>query len=369
MSLIEIARLSEAQQAQLGVYGERWAAAARLHRCLRPQGGRSRRREGLRGGGPAPAARDRLGRRAGRDRQRLGARAQHGRRQRALPRRRPRLPQGRGRRRPRGGLGRARQSCERAAPGARAALLRQHRRGRAARLRARAARICAPGSPACSRPASGRRSASPRAASACIRPRRWVRSSTFTTSCGLQRQTEALRGLWQIAAQRVVDRPAPGRVLAGGAAPGRPPRRQGAAALRRRAGGQLPRRLVGLCLEGRAGAALDHRASRPRHRARHRLRPGPADPPLHDRRPHARALHRRRRRLSRRRRTRPACCGGSGGAGKRGRPWRSSTARRSRTAPASATSCRCPANMRSAREAVAWTYGLPEQRYQPSVRT
>ena len=28
-----------------------------------------------------------------------------------------------------------------------------------------------------------------------------------------------------------------------------------------------------------------------------------------------------------------------------------------------------PANMRSAREAVAWTYGLPEQRYKPSVRT
>ncbi len=28
-----------------------------------------------------------------------------------------------------------------------------------------------------------------------------------------------------------------------------------------------------------------------------------------------------------------------------------------------------PANMRSAREAVAWTYGLPEQRYRPSVRT
>jgi hypothetical protein len=28
-----------------------------------------------------------------------------------------------------------------------------------------------------------------------------------------------------------------------------------------------------------------------------------------------------------------------------------------------------PANMRSPREAVAWTYGLPEQRYRPSVRT
>ncbi len=28
-----------------------------------------------------------------------------------------------------------------------------------------------------------------------------------------------------------------------------------------------------------------------------------------------------------------------------------------------------PANMRSAREAVAWTYGLPEQRYRPTVRT
>ena len=28
-----------------------------------------------------------------------------------------------------------------------------------------------------------------------------------------------------------------------------------------------------------------------------------------------------------------------------------------------------PANMRSAREAVAWTYGLPEQRYRPAVRT
>jgi hypothetical protein len=28
-----------------------------------------------------------------------------------------------------------------------------------------------------------------------------------------------------------------------------------------------------------------------------------------------------------------------------------------------------PANMRSAREAVAWTYGLPEQRYKPGVRT
>jgi hypothetical protein len=28
-----------------------------------------------------------------------------------------------------------------------------------------------------------------------------------------------------------------------------------------------------------------------------------------------------------------------------------------------------PANMRSAREAVAWTYGLPEQRYRPIVRT
>jgi uncharacterized protein DUF6745 len=28
-----------------------------------------------------------------------------------------------------------------------------------------------------------------------------------------------------------------------------------------------------------------------------------------------------------------------------------------------------PANMRTAREAVAWTYGLPEQRYRPSVRT
>jgi hypothetical protein len=28
-----------------------------------------------------------------------------------------------------------------------------------------------------------------------------------------------------------------------------------------------------------------------------------------------------------------------------------------------------PANMRSAREAVAWTYGLPEQRYRPSLRT
>jgi hypothetical protein len=28
-----------------------------------------------------------------------------------------------------------------------------------------------------------------------------------------------------------------------------------------------------------------------------------------------------------------------------------------------------PANMRSAREAVAWTYGLPEQRYRPGVRT
>ena len=28
-----------------------------------------------------------------------------------------------------------------------------------------------------------------------------------------------------------------------------------------------------------------------------------------------------------------------------------------------------PANMRSPREAVAWTYGLPEQRYRPSLRT
>jgi hypothetical protein len=28
-----------------------------------------------------------------------------------------------------------------------------------------------------------------------------------------------------------------------------------------------------------------------------------------------------------------------------------------------------PANMRTAREAVAWTYGLSEQRYKPSVRT
>ena len=28
-----------------------------------------------------------------------------------------------------------------------------------------------------------------------------------------------------------------------------------------------------------------------------------------------------------------------------------------------------PANMRTAREAVAWTYGLPEQRYRPTVRT
>ena len=28
-----------------------------------------------------------------------------------------------------------------------------------------------------------------------------------------------------------------------------------------------------------------------------------------------------------------------------------------------------PANMRSAREAVAWTYGLSEQRYRPTVRT
>jgi hypothetical protein len=28
-----------------------------------------------------------------------------------------------------------------------------------------------------------------------------------------------------------------------------------------------------------------------------------------------------------------------------------------------------PANMRTAREAVAWTYGLPEQRYRPVLRT
>jgi hypothetical protein len=51
-----------------------------------------------------------------------------------------------------------------------------------------------------------------------------------------------------------------------------------------------------------------------------------------------------------------------------GGAWRSSTARRSPTArpgvfPAGAR------QMRSAREAVAWTYGLPEQRYRPSVRT
>jgi hypothetical protein len=30
---------------------------------------------------------------------------------------------------------------------------------------------------------------------------------------------------------------------------------------------------------------------------------------------------------------------------------------------------RTKANMRSAREAVAWTYGLPEQLYHPVVRT
>jgi len=28
-----------------------------------------------------------------------------------------------------------------------------------------------------------------------------------------------------------------------------------------------------------------------------------------------------------------------------------------------------PANMRTAREAVAWTYGLPEARYRPTVRS
>ena len=169
--------------------------------------------------------------------------------------------------------------------------------------------------------------------------------------------------------ERVVDASPQACVLAGGAAAADPPGRERPAARGRRTRRRLPGRVVGLRLEGRAGAALDDRAARADHRAHDRGCARPADPPLHDRDPHAGALHRPGRRLSRRagrdRRAVAAAValGGVGGGGGR------STARRRPDGTRKRYFLQVPANMRTAREAVAWTYGLPEARYRPTVRT
>ena len=167
--------------------------------------------------------------------QRLGARARHGRRQCALARRRPRLPQGRGRRRPRRRPGGARQRWRasrawRAYPPSAPASTRP-----CCAIASACGPICAPGSPACSRPASAHCSASPSSSFGFHSAPSLGPLEYFHDVCDLQRQTEVLRGLWQIAENASWMRAPQACVLAGRAAPGRPPRRQRAAALRRRA--------------------------------------------------------------------------------------------------------------------------------------
>ena len=113
-------------------------------------------------------------------------------------------------------------------------------------------------------PRRGRR-ALPRARSHFTPPRRWARSNTSTTCATCSARPRRSRGLWQIAKNAswmlphrdvcwLAERPelmrqdARGRLHCG----------------RRTRASSYPRRLVGLRLEGRAGAALDHRAARAR---------------------------------------------------------------------------------------------------------
>ena len=177
------------------------------------------------------------------------------------------------------------------------------------------------------------------------------------------------RAFGQIAQQRLLDRAARARLLADGAAAAHPPRCQRPPACAGRPGAALRRRLADLRLEGHPCPRAHHRAARAASTCAASRRPRPANPALHDRHPDARSASSSRAAPIAWRRTRPASCGGSAGGGRHGRPWRSSTARRSRTAPTSTTSCRSPPTCARAREAVAWTYGLTEQRYRPVVRT
>ena len=217
MSLIEIARLSDDQRDRLGEYGQRWSELRSSTAPCDRGGGRGWRRQGLRRGGPAPAARDRLGRWAARDCHRLGALPRRRRRQRALAGDRPGLPQGRGRSRPLRRPGGAGGAGRRASPDARAILLQQHRGGRASRLRARAAAAALPaGEPV--------RHAAPRAHELCLeRVRICLRAAAgcarILPRC-VRSQTPDGRAGGTVADRQagLVDAAAPGRVLAGGAA-------------------------------------------------------------------------------------------------------------------------------------------------------
>ena len=107
-------------------------------------------------------------------------------------------------------------------------------------------------------------------------------------------------------------------------------------------GAPVPRRLGHLRLEGGGGARTRDRAARANHARGYRAGRGHPRPPLHDRADDAGAVHRRRGGFPDSRRTKPESSGRSAGRmATPGLPSRLSTARQSRTACASTTSCRC----------------------------
>ena len=190
----------------------------------------------------------------------------------------------------------------------------------------------------------------------------------FHDVCGLQRQTAALVGLWQIAKNAVVDAPAPAGVLAGGAAAacfasdaGPPARADGPAvgypdgwSAYAWKGVLVPRWIIErpeLITVRTIGAAMDPQVRRCMIEIltpERFIAQGGAYRVAQD---ETGVLWRQRWRWE----------AWAAVEVVNGTPEPDGTRKR--------YFLQVPANMRTAREAVAWTYGLPEARYRPVVRT